>query len=313
MSYKILVTPRSFGKSDPKPFTLLKEKGYEVIVNPYPRIMTQEEMIKEIKDVDGVIIGVDPLNSEVLTRAANLRAISKYGVGLDNIDLELAKSRGIKVSKTIGANSEAVAEFAVTLMLATARRMPFIDQECRKRNWAKIKAIQMDHKTLGLIGLGNIGKCVTKKVSGYDMSVIAYDVVQDQEYAKRNGIEFVDLETLLKKSDFISIHLPLVEATKNLISYKEFEMMKEKAVLVNTARGGIINEEALLWALKNNKIWGAGIDVFEEEPPKNDEFLKLDNIIIGSHCAASTMEAIDNMGIMAAQNLINSLEDVHER
>lgn len=116
------------------------------------------------------------------------------------------------------------------------------------------------------------------------------------------------MQTLLKESDFISVHLPLVESTKNLISYKEFEMMKDKAVLVNTARGGIIDEEALLWALKNNKIWGAGIDVFEQEPPSNDEFLKLDNIIIGSQCAVSTFEAIDNMGIMAAQNLIDSLE-----
>lgn len=305
---KILVTPRSFGKNNPKPFELLKEKGYEVIANPYQRIMTQEEMIAAIKDVDGVIIGVDPLNRAVLSQAENLKAIAKYGVGLDNIDLEYAKSRGIKVTITLGANTDAVAEFAVTLMLACARRLVFIDRGCRERNWAKVSTMQMDGKTLGLVGLGNIARAVAKKVSGFGMRVLAYDVVKDSEYAERHGIEYVNLQTLLQQSDFISIHLPLLESTKNLIARREFEMMKESAVLVNTARGGIINESDLLWALKNRRIWGAGIDVFEEEPPGNEELLELDNIIIGSHCAASTVEAIDNMGLMAAQNLIDSLK-----
>jgi D-3-phosphoglycerate dehydrogenase len=305
---KILVTPRSFGKNNPQPFEMLKEKGYEITVNPYHRIMTQEEMISQIADMDGVIIGVDPLGSEVLKQAPKLKAISKYGVGLDNIDLEFAKQHGIAVTKTVGANSDAVADYAVALLLATARRIVYIDQECRKRNWAKTNSLQMCHKTLGLIGLGNIGKLVVKKVAGFEMKVLAYDVFHDVEYAAKHGIEYVDLATVLKEADFISIHLPLLAETKNLISYQEFEMMKAKAVLVNTARGGIIDEKALLWALQNHKIWGAGIDVFEEEPPRNDEFLGLDNIIIGSHCAASTFEAVDNMGVMAAQNLIDSLK-----
>jgi D-3-phosphoglycerate dehydrogenase len=310
---KILVTPRSFGKNNHKPFEMLKENGYEIIVNPYQRIMTREEMIKEIADMDGVIIGVDPLGSEVLKQAPKLKAISKYGVGLDNIDLGFAKQHGIAVTKTAGANADAVADYTVALLLATARRMIYIDQECRKRNWAKINSLQMCHKTLGLIGLGNIGKLVAKKVTGFEMKVLAYDVFQDAEYAAKNGIEYVDLATVLKEADFISIHLPLLEETKNLISYKEFEMMKEQAVLVNTARGGIIDEEALLWALQNHQIWGAGIDVFEEEPPRNDGFLRLENIIIGSHCAASTFEAIDNMGIMAAQNIIDSLQSADRK
>ncbi|MDF2501749.1 MAG: Phosphoglycerate dehydrogenase [Anaerosporomusa subterranea] len=305
---KILITPRSFGKNNNKPIELLKEKGYEIITNPYQRIMTQEEMSVAIRDVDGVVIGVDPLNGEVLKNAKQLKAISKYGVGLDNIDLAYAEQRGIVVTKTVGANTGAVADFAVTLMLATARRMVYIDQECRQRNWAKVSTIQMDNKTLGLIGLGSIAKAVVKKVSGFDMKIIAYDTSPDLEYAQKHNITYVDLETLLQESDFISIHLPLLDSTKNLISSKEFALMKQTAVLVNTARGGIIDEAALLSALKNRRIWGAGIDVFEAEPPSNDEFLKLDNIIIGSHCAASTFEAIDAMGMMAAENLINSLE-----
>lgn len=306
---KILVTPRSFGKNNPKPIEILKAKGYEVIINPYQRIMTQDEMIEAIKTVDGVVIGVDPLNSEVLSHAKKLRAIAKYGVGLDNIDLDYAASRGIAVTKTVGANTDAVAEFAVSLMLAAARRLVYIDDGCRKRNWAKVSTLQMDGKTLGLVGLGNIAKAVAKKVSGFEMKIIAFDVVQDLAYAQKHGIEYVDLQALLRRADFISLHLPLLESTKNLISRREFELMKETAVVVNTARGGIINEADLLWALKSRRIWGAGIDVFETEPPDNDEFLQLDNIIIGSHCAASTIEAIDAMGIMAAENLVNSLEE----
>ncbi|MDK2801529.1 MAG: hypothetical protein PWQ70_3148 [Clostridiales bacterium] len=313
MAYKILVTPRSFGRNNAKPIEMLKEKGYEIIMNPYGRIMTQEEMIDEIKDVDGIIVGVDPLNRDVLTKAKKLKVISKYGVGTDNIDLQYAEEAGISVTRAIGANADAVADYAVALMLGVARKVVLIDRKCRKLNWSKITTIEMWNKTLGLIGLGSIGKGVAKRVSGFNMKVLAYDLFQDKEYAKQNNIEYISLERLLKESDFISLHLPLTEDTKNLISYKEFEMMKDTAVLVNTARGGIIDEEALLWALKENKIWGAGIDVFEQEPPENQELLKLDNIIIGSHCAASTYEAIDNMGIMSAQNLIQCLENQQSR
>lgn len=308
MSYKVLVTPRSFGKNNSKPIEILREKGYKVIMNPYNRILTEEEMIREIEDVDGVIIGVDPLNRNVLEKAKKLKAISKYGVGTDNIDTAYASELGIPVTRTVGANTNAVADYAVALMLNVAREVSLIDKECRKLNWSKITTVEVWGKTLGLIGLGSIGKGVAKRVSGFNMKVLAYDVYQDEEYARKNNIEYVSLEKLLKESDFISLHLPLIEETKNLISYKEFEMMKEKAIIINTARGGIIDEEALLWALKNKKIWGAGIDVFEQEPPKNKELLELDNIIIGSHCAASTYEAVDNMGIMAAQNLIKSME-----
>lgn len=308
MSFKILVTPRSFGKNDPSPIALLRERGYELVMNPYGKILTKEQMIEHIRDVDGVVVGVDPLDAEVLAAGAKLKAVAKYGVGTDNIDVAFAESRGIKVTKTVGANSDAVSEFAVTLMLAVARRAAFIDAECRKLNWSKINSIQMTGKTLGLVGLGAIGKLVAKKVRGFDMEVLAYDAFQDKEYAAANGIEYVDLETLLKRADFISIHVPLIDSTVKMISGPQFDLMKRTAVIVNTARGGIIDEEALLAALKANRIWGAGIDVFEEEPPKNVELLKLDNIVVGSHCAASTVEAVDNMGSMSARNLIRSLE-----
>ena len=308
MAFKILVTPRSFGKNDPTPLKLLQERGYELVMNSYGRLLTKNEMIEGLRDADGVIVGVDPVDAEVIAGAPKLKAIAKYGVGTDNIDVAFAESRGIAVTKTVGANSDAVAEFAVTLMLSAARRSAFFDAECRKGNWDKSNTIQMAGRTLGLIGLGAIGKLVAKKVKGFDMPVLAYDAFQDSGYAAANGVTYVDLETLLRSSDFISIHVPLNESTRGMISEKQFGLMKKTAVLVNTARGGIIDEVALIAALKSNRIWGAGLDVFEEEPRIRAEMLDLPNIVLGSHCAASTLEAIDNMGIMSAENIIRTLE-----
>lgn len=304
---KILITPRSFGKHSKKPFELLKEKGYELIINPYGRILTHEEMIKEIADVDGIIVGVDPLNAEVLKHAKKLKVISKYGVGTDNIDLEYAKNNNITVTITRGANSDAVADYAFALMISAARKLVPIDKGCRQLNWGKVTTIGMYGKTLGLIGLGNIGKGVAKRAQGFNMKALAYDLFKDEEFASKNNIEYVTIERILKEADFISLHLPLTKDTEHIIGENELKMMKKNAVIVNTARGGLIDENALYDVLKDNEIWGAGVDVFEQEPPKNQELLTLDNIVIGSHCAASTFEAVDNMGIMASQNIINCL------
>ena len=304
---KILITPRSFGNHSKKPFELLEQKGYQLVTNPYGRILTQDEMIKEIADVDGIIVGIDPLNAEVLKYAKKLKVISKYGVGTDNIDIEYAKNHNTHVTITKGANSEAVADYAVALMLAVARKIVYIDKGCRTLNWKKVNSMGMYGKTLGLVGMGSIGKNVVKRAKGFSMNILAYDVFNDEEFAASNNVEYASLEKLLKESDFISIHLPLNDKTRYIIGEKELAMMKETAVLVNTARGGLIDENALYKVLKENKIWGAGVDVFEQEPPSNEGLLTLDNIVIGSHCAASTYEAIDNMGIMASQNIIDYL------
>ncbi|MDQ0220738.1 hydroxyacid dehydrogenase [Peribacillus cavernae] len=307
MTQKVFVTPRSFGKNSSVPLNLLKDQGYEIVMNPYNRILSKEEMITLIKDANGIIVGVDPLDKEVLHHAKKLKVISKYGVGTDNIDMGFARELGIPVTTTQGANQDAVADYSIALMLGVSRRITHIDKECRKLNWSKITTIDMWSKTLGLIGLGNIGKGVAGRAKGFNMKVLAYDLVKDEAYTAANGIEYVDFDTIIRESDFISMHLPLTEKTRNIISDREFEMMKKTAVIVNTARGGLIDEEALYRSLKGNKIWGAGIDVFEQEPPVQKELLELDNLIIGSHCAASTHGAIDNMGIQASTNLIAAL------
>jgi D-3-phosphoglycerate dehydrogenase len=307
MSFKVMVTPRSFGKSSRAPLEMLEDRQCDVMLNPYGRILSKQEMIELIPEADAVIVGVDPLDEEVLKHARKLKVISKYGVGTDNIALSFAGQRGIKVTVTAGANTEAVADYAMALMLSCARKVIRIDQGCRQLDWTKITTVDVFGKTLGLMGLGAIGKGVAARAKGFNLKVLAYDVFQDEAYAAEHGIEYVPLDDLLQQSDFISLHLPLTEQTRQMISYPQFEQMKKTAVIVNTARGGVIDEKALLWALRENRIWGAGIDVFEQEPPADRELLELDNIVIGSHCAASTFQAIENMGIMAAANVLRGL------
>lgn len=306
LPYKVLVTPRSFGRHSNEPYEILNQFGVEVKVNPYGKILTEEQMIEEIKDVDGIIVGVDPLNKKVLQHAENLKVISKYGVGIDNIDMEYAKEKNIEVVRAMNANADAVADYTLALMMAVARNVVQIDKECRELNWQKITTVDVHKKTLGLIGLGNIGKKVVQRAKGFEMDILAYDLVPDEEYAEKSGIQYVNkLEEIFEKADFITLHLPLNEHTEHIVGREQLERMKSTAVLVNTARGGLIDEQALSDALQERLIWGAGIDVFESEPPQNKELLELDNIVIGSHCAASTVQAIDNMGIISSQNLVD--------
>ncbi|BDF72157.1 2-hydroxyacid dehydrogenase [Oscillospiraceae bacterium] len=304
---KILATPRSFGKADRSPIALLEEAGYEVVLNPVGRILTQEEMKLHIADAAGIIVGVDPLNAEVLACAGRLRAISKYGVGTDNIDLARAQALGIPVSTTVGANADAVADYAFALMTACARRLVEIDGRCRRRDWGKITALDLYGKTLGILGLGAIGKGVARRAQGFGMTVLAYDVYWDEAYAAENHIRRAGPEEILRACDFVSIHLPLTGETRGMIGWEQLRAMKPTAVLVNTARGGIVDERALVRALREGEIYAAGVDAFSQEPPEDPELYGLDNLIMGSHCAASTVGAVEQMGLMAAQNLLKAL------
>lgn len=305
---KILVTPRSYGKNNPALFEKLENAGYELVRNTTGGIMAKEQMIENLRDCVGVIVGVDPLDADVIAAAPKLRAIAKYGVGVDNIDLEAAKARDIKVSRTVGANSEAVADYAMALMLSLSRKVLPIDKKCRQGDWSKVSTIDVSRKTVGVFGLGAIGKLVAKRCQGFSMKVLAYDVFWDDQYAADNDIERADPERIFREADFISLHLPLLADTRDFVGAEQIAMMKQTAIIVNTARGGLIDEKALLQALKENRIYGAGLDAFAQEPPEDKTWFELDNVVIGSHCAASTAGATENMGGMATENLIRDLK-----
>lgn len=304
---KVLVTPRSFGKTDPEAWRMLEHAGIEAIRNPYGAILTEDQLRERLVDCDGIVIGIDPLPEAVLAAAPKLRAIAKYGVGVDNIDLDYCRQHGIRVSRTLGANTEAVADFTFALILAAARQIPFIDRRCRLGDWSKITTLDVHGKTLGLLGLGAIGKAVARRANGFNMCILSYDPVWDGDFARACGVERTALDDIYRKADFISLHLPLLPETQNIIGEAQLRLMKQTAIIINTARGGLIQETALLSALQDKRIHAAGIDAFSIEPPENPAWYALDNLVISSHAAASTEGAITVVGRMAAQNIINDL------
>ena len=306
---KILTTPRSYGKDCPELFDMLASAGYEVVRNTTGGILDKDQMKAMIAGCVGIVVGVDPLDAEVLACAPQLRAVAKYGVGVDNIDMDYCAAHGIRVSRTVGANSEAVADYAMALMLAVARKVPMIDRKCRSMNWGKITTRDVSHAALGLFGLGAIGRHVARRAQGFGMKIMAYDPYWPEEFARENDIERADPETIFRSADFISLHLPLMPETEGFVGEKELAMMKPTAILINTARGALVDEKALLKALQENRIYGAGLDAFAHEPPEDDAWFGLDNVVLGSHCAASTLGATENMGRMATENLLRDLRE----
>jgi len=308
LGFKVLITPRSFEHIKDKFLELLKDAEIEVVMNPYGRVIKEDEMVELIKDMDGIIVGIDPITKRVIDNASKLKVISKYGVGVDNIDLESAKERNIVVTNTPNANSNAVAELTVGLIISVLRNIPLSDRRVREKKWDRFIGYELYGKTLGVIGTGSIGKRVIKLLRGFDLNIFCYDKFPDYEWAEKENVKYVNFDELLKRSDIITIHIPLTEETRHLISERELSLMKKTAIIINTSRGGIINERDLYKFLKEGKIYGAGLDVLEDEPPQNSPLIELDNVVITSHIGSHTQESIENMAFMAIDNLISVLK-----
>lgn len=307
---KILVTPRSFAKFNREEVeTLLGSHNIEIINNPHGRILSEDEMIEAVRDIDGLIVGVDPVTKAVIDAAPHLKTIAKYGVGTDNIDVDYATSRGINVSITANANSNAVADYTFALLLDVARNVTTINNRAKSGDWNKITSLDVFGKKIGVIGLGAIGKGVVSRSKGFNMEIYGYDLYEDKEYNELNGVKFTDIDTIVKECDFITLHLPLTESTKNLLNAENLKNAKENLIIVNTARGGLIDEEVLYDLLSSGKIYGLGIDAFEIEPPESSPLLTLENVVVGSHTAAGSEDATNTMTLMAVQNIIRDMED----
>jgi D-3-phosphoglycerate dehydrogenase len=308
MPFKILVTPRSFGKVDRLPVRMLEEIGWNIIFNTTGRIFTEDELAAVVAAVDGIIIGIDPLTARVINAAKHLKVISKYGVGVDNIDIGAAKQQGILVAYTPGVNSSAVAELAFGLALNVARKISTADRAIHNGDLTgQYSGIELEGKTLGILGTGRIGKQLALLAKGFKMKIICYDLFPDESWAGATGAQYLTLTDLLRQADLISCHLPLTEATHHLISAKELLLVKPGAIIINTARGEIIDENALYEALVNKRLLGAGLDVTESEPVTASRLIGLDNVVLTPHSGAHTREAIEKMGRLAAQNLIAGL------
>ena len=308
MSFKLVSTSPTFGYYAQGPMDFLKEHGCEVELIPQGKKLSEDELVECAAGVDAMIVGVEKITDRVITGGKNLKVVAKHGAGVDNIDMAAATQRGIVVTSAPGANSEAVADLTIGFFLALARQIPAADRAVKAGQWPRVVGTQFNNKTLGIIGVGQIGKKVAQRASGFDMNILVYDVVLDEAFAEMFNVQYLALEEVLAKADFISIHVPLTPATRNLIGPKEFKLMKKDAILVNIARGGVVDEEALFDALKEKKIQGAALDVFAQEPAKGNQLLTLENMIATPHMGGYTFEALHETGMICVRNIMDALE-----
>lgn len=305
--YKVLVTARSFGTVDDLAVNLLQEHDCEIKKLEEKDGPIPEQLKKELPAADAVIAGLEDYDRNLIESAKNLKVISRYGVGYDKVDLKAAADNHVAVTVTPGANGDSVADLAMTLMLACARNVVVMDNGIKGGNQARPSGVEMWGKTLGVVGAGRIGKGVAKRCTGFRMRILCYDQYEDENFKKECGAEYVDLNTLIRESDFITIHSPLTPETRNMFGAEQFKAMKKDAILVNTARGGIVDEKALYDALKNGVIRAAALDATVEEPPYGSPLCTLSNCILTPHAGAATREAVSKMGLMSAQNAVDVL------
>ncbi len=306
--YRILVTPlASFGKYSGA-FPYLAEHGCEVIQPEKPHPLSEEDLLKAIENCDGAIVGLDPVTARVLEGAKCLRVVAKHGVGVDNIDVEAATRLGIVVAYAPGTNDDAVAEFTIGLILALARRIPWAFESLRARHWEKFVGWELRGKVLGVIGTGRIGKKVLEKARGFSMEYLAFDLAEDRDFARQFRVRYVSLEELLSLSDFVTLHVPLTPKTRGLLGERELRLLKPTAFLINTSRGGVVDEGALFRALKEQWFQGAALDVFSLEPPFTSPLLDLPNVLVTPHMGADTIEALNRMDMVSAENVVRVLE-----
>ena len=306
--FTVLATPRSFAKLDPAPLKLLEENGCQVIRLPKDGGTLAEQLPQYLPQADGIVAGLEEYTPELIRLGKKLKVISRYGVGYNNVDMAAAKEMGVTVCNTPGANSDSVADLAMALMLDAARNVTRMDAVIRAGGKDKpLSGGEMWKKTLGVVGTGRIGKGVIQRASGFQMKILAYDAYPDEAFVKAQGGRYVELDELFRESDFITLHAPLNDETRNMVDARRLSLMKPTAVLVNTARGGIIDEEALYQALKNGQIAGAALDATVAEPPCDSPLRELPNCLLTPHAGAATREAGNNMGMMAAQNALDVL------
>jgi phosphoglycerate dehydrogenase-like enzyme len=281
----------------------LKKYFQDVIVNEKGVRIPENELVDFYKDAEGIIVGLEKITPEILDQLPNLKIIAKYGVGLDNIDIDACIKKNIKIGWTGGVNKRSVAEMALGFMLALSRNLYITSNQLKSGFWNKNGGLQFTGKTVGIIGVGNIGKELIEILTPFNCNILVNDLKELGEYPKAK-IQQVEKDLIFKESDFISIHTPLNNETKNLINIDVLNKMKNTSFLINTARGGIINEKDLKYALTNGIIAGAALDVYEVEPPYDLELLQLPNLICTPHTGGNASEAVLAMGMSSIEHLV---------
>ena len=304
MKYKVLITSRSFGKISSEPIDTLKEANFEITLmgTDFNQKVFEEEILK----YDALIIGAHEFPDHIMSKCKKLKIICKHGAGLDNINLKSAKKLGIAVCNVPGTNSDAVADLAIGLALAVTRNIVLANNKVRSGKWEPIIGVDLCFKTLGLLGFGSISQKVARRAKGFNMKVIAYDPYINELPEEFNDfVVLSDFDKVIECSDILSLHLPLTGETNNMISAKELKKMKKGSFIINTARGGIINEIELYNAIVSGHISGAALDVSDKEPMEDDNPLReLENVIITPHIGMYSKEAIGAVSIICSQNVV---------
>ena len=304
----VLVTATSYGKNDPSLFSHLQDRVGNVVYNTTGKPLDSKQLQALLPGMDGYIAGLDCIDREAIQSADQLRVIARYGVGVDSVDLAIAKQRGIVVTNTPGANSVSVAELAVGLMLALARNLVSATWATKAGQWPRLNGVSLEGKTVGLLGFGSIGRNVAKRLCGFDCTILAYDPLLPEgpgEY----GTQLVPQEAVIEQADFLSLHCPLTEANRGMVNDDFLARMKPGAFLINTARGELIDEDALLRALQQGHLNGAALDVFARQPPDpHSPLLALPQVIATPHTGAHSDSATNGMGWGALVNLLAVLQ-----
>ena len=300
---KVFVSTHPFGSTSKEPMKLLKSNDFEVRLNPLEHKMTSSELAKEIKDSEILIAGTEKITEDVFQNAPKLKLISRVGIGLDGVDFELCKKYGVRVAYTPDAPTMAVAELCVAMILDLARQITITDKNIRIGFWKRYMGTLLYGKTIGIFGMGRIGKSLVHLLSSFNVKFLVHDINPDIAFGRLYNVNFVSKEEVLKNSDVVSVNIPLKKDTIDYITTKELSMIQPHAILINTARGGIINENDLYVALKNKQIAGAAVDVFEEEP-YNGNLCELDNCLLTCHMGASTIDSRTDMEVQAVEEAI---------
>lgn len=303
----VLITTEPLRDAPGTHVDMLQEAGYEVCYPTKNVLVTEEDTLEALKGMVAVIAGSEPYTDRVLAELPQLKIISRNGVGYDKVDLAAATKHGVAVTITPEGNHGAVAEHALALLLATSRSIVSSAVDTRQGNWRRRSVlIPLRGKVLGIIGLGRIGRSLAERAAGFGLRIMAYEKMPDRAFVTKYRIQLADLDTLLSHSDFVSLHTPMSPETEGIINKKTLAKMKKGSILINTARGGLVNEGDLLAALKSGHLAGAGLDVLCAEPPPADHpLLKLDNVVITPHISALDAQALEDMAVGAARNVLD--------
>jgi len=298
---RVLIAPATMAGRDGAHLRVLREAGFDIAYPPVARQLLEEELLTQLDGIDAVMAGSEPYTRRVIEAHPQLKVIARAGVGYDAVDMAAATERGIVVTTTPGTNQDAVAEHTFTLLLALAKNLLTAHLGTCAGNWPRLQPTQpLRGRTLGIVGLGRIGKSVAVRGAAFGMRLLAYEPFPDRKFAEQYRVELAPLERVLAESDYVSLHVPLTPESRYLINARTLALMKPTAYLLNTSRGPLINEADLVEALKAKRLAGAGLDVFEQEPPPPCELLKLDNVVLTPHAAGVDLQSRDDMALSAA-------------